>query len=263
VTEQSEILLLPAATGDPSEASRHLIEYGVCRLLDALTVSELSALRQALRAAETTDQRTGQSYAYSRDANLRIWTLFNRGECFLELAENPAALAVIRAILGPDALVSNLSANITGPGGTAMAPHWDQDWAERPWPHALVAHVIWMIDDFTAENGATLVTPGSHLLDGPPAGQTMVPACGAAGTALIIDGRTWHGTGANTTANTRRTGILAYYCRPYIRQQENMSLSLSDAVRNTMPVDRRKLYGLEFWEYLNMVGGPPRELPRY
>jgi ectoine hydroxylase-related dioxygenase (phytanoyl-CoA dioxygenase family) len=120
-----------------------------------------------------------------------------------------------------------------------------------------------MIDDFTEQNGATLVCPGSHLLDGPPQGISMVSATGSAGTALVVDGRTWHGTGPNTTVDRHRTGILAYYCRPYIRQQENMSLSLSNVVRDSMTPERRKLFGLDFWEYLNMVGGPPHELPRF
>jgi ectoine hydroxylase-related dioxygenase (phytanoyl-CoA dioxygenase family) len=262
VTERSD-LLLPSVTNDPDEASQHLIDYGVCRLQGALSASQLSTLQREVRVAAAVDASNGQSYRYSRDANRRIWSLFNRAECFLELAENPAVLRVIRAILGQDALVSNISANITGPGGVAMAPHWDQDWAERPWPHAFVAHAIWMLDDFTVENGATLVRPASHLFNGRPEDPLMVPATGSAGTALVIDGRTWHGTGANTTVDARRTGILAYYCRPYIRQQENMSLSLSDAVRGTMSPSRRKIYGLEFWEYLNMVGGPPPELPRF
>ena len=81
--------------------------------------------------------------------------------------------------------------------------------------------------------------------------------------ALIVDGRTWHGTGRNSTVDRERVGILAYYCRPYIRQQENMSLSLSEAVRQGMGAERRKLYGLDFYDYLNMVGGPPRGMPRY
>jgi ectoine hydroxylase-related dioxygenase (phytanoyl-CoA dioxygenase family) len=263
MTKQPKTLSLPPVTVDPSEASEHLLEQGVCRLEGALPDGQLDLLRREVEAATVADSAADRSYTYGRGANHRIWSLFNRGECFLELAENPSALSVIASALGPDALVSNLSANVTGPGGAPMAPHWDQDWAERPWPHAYVAHVIWMIDDFTEENGATLVSPGSHLLDGPPPDDCMVAASGRAGTALIIDGRTWHGTGSNTTLSGRRIGILAYYCRPYIRQQENMTLSLSDTVRDSMSPERRKLFGLDFWEYLNMVGGPPQELPRF
>ena len=261
--EQPDSFTLPPATDEPLEASTNLIEHGVCRLVGALAPGQLGMLRRELSAASDADQDADRSYRYGAGSNQRIWTLFNRGECFLELLENGPALQVIHAVLGPDALVSNLSANITGPSGTAMAPHWDQDWAERPWPHALVAHVIWMIDDFTVDNGATLVTPGSHLLDGQPPDGRMVPVTGSAGTAIVIDGRVWHGTGANVTAAERRTGILAYYCRPYIRQQENMALSLSPEVRAGLSPERRKLFGLEFWEYLNMVGGPPAELSRF
>ncbi|HUC27881.1 MAG TPA: phytanoyl-CoA dioxygenase family protein [Streptosporangiaceae bacterium] len=263
MAEQLEAMKLPPVTSDKDEARKHLIECGVCRIAGALSASQLAALRRETEVAESMDSRTDQSYSYSHGANRRIWSLFNRAQCFLDLAENPTALQVVRTILGKDALVSNVSANITGPGGVAMAPHWDQDWAERPWPNAFVAHVIWMIDDFTVENGATLVSPGSHLLDSQPNEASMVPATGSAGTALVIDGRTWHGTGPNTTTDMRRTGILIYYCRPYIRQQENMSLSLANAIRDSMPPYRRKLYGLEFWEYLNMVGGPPADLPRF
>jgi ectoine hydroxylase-related dioxygenase (phytanoyl-CoA dioxygenase family) len=262
MTAQSN-LELPPPTPDPEEAAAHLIEYGVCRLERALRPGELDVLQRGVCRAQDDDARSSRSYTYSGDANQRVWSLFNRGECFLDLAENRAALRVIRAILGPDAIVSNVSANVAGPGGTAMAPHWDQDWAERPWPQPFVAHVIWMLDDFTALNGATLVRPSSHLLDGPPEDPYLLPATGVAGTALIIDGRTWHGTGANISAGTCRTGILAYYCRPYIRQQENMSLSLAADVSAGMSPGRRKLFGLGFWEYLNMVDGPPPELSRF
>jgi ectoine hydroxylase-related dioxygenase (phytanoyl-CoA dioxygenase family) len=255
--------MIPAVTTDPAVASAHLREYGVCRLEGALGTDDLLALRVAVRQAAADDAASDKAYLYSDGANQRIWCLFNRGECFLRLAENPLALTVIRGVLGEDALLSNLSANMTGPGGHAMVPHWDQDWAERPWPHPLVVHVIWMLDDFTEDNGATLVAPGSHLSEHAPGAQDMVPATGMAGTALIVDGRTWHGTGPNTSAAKHRIGILAYYCRSYIRQQENMWRSLRDDVRDGLSEQRGQLFGLGFHRYLNMVGGPPANLPRY
>lgn len=259
----AQVKSLPPITDDVEEASEHLASYGVCRLEGALSPEAVDTLREGVRAAAAEDAAADQSYLYSGGANQRVWALFNRGPSFLELTENPAALRVIRSVLGSDALLSNLSANVTGPGGSPMKPHWDQDWADRPWPYALVAHVIWMIDPFTEDNGGTLVWPGSHLLDDAPQGDGLVPATGPAGTALVVDGRTWHGTGRNATADGERIGVLAYYCRPYIRQQENMTLSLSPGIRDALSAERRKLYGLDFYEYLNMVGGPPRDLPRY
>ena len=256
-------MMRPAVTTNPEVASAHLVEHGVCRLEGALGRDDLLGLREAVRQAAMDDTANDKAYLYGDGANQRIWCLFNRHECFLRLAENPPALTVIRGVLGQDALLSNLSANMTGPGGRAMVPHWDQDWAARPWPHPLVAHVIWMLDDFTEDNGATLVAPGSHLSEHAPGPRDMVPATGAAGTALIVDGRTWHGTGPNRSAAEHRTGILAYYCRSYIRQQENMWRSLRDDVREGLSEQRRQLFGLGFHRYLNMVGGPPANLPRY
>ncbi|MFI5796306.1 phytanoyl-CoA dioxygenase family protein [Streptomyces sp. NPDC051677] len=254
---------LPPIADDLETARKDLAAFGCARLGGALSNTEVREIREAVAQAAEEEVREGTDYLYSNGSNQRVWSLFNRGETFLRLAEHSSALALMETALGPKPLVSNLSANITGSGGTAMVPHWDQDWAERPWPHALAAHVIWMLDDFTVENGATLVAPGSHLLDGPPPEGTLVPATGPAGTALAVDGRIWHGTGANVSQDARRMGILAYYCRPWIRQQENMALSMTPEVQAGLSQQRRALFGLDFHEYLNMVGGPPRDLPRY
>jgi Phytanoyl-CoA dioxygenase (PhyH) len=256
-------LALPSATNDPQRAIEDLRRAGVCRVTGLLSDAEVDELRRAVQEATELDLAKNRLDRYSDGANYRLWSLFNRGECFLRLAEHPVALSIIGSIVGEHPLVSNLSANVTGPGGVAMVPHWDQDWAERPWPHALVAHVLWMVDDFTAENGATVVAPGSHRIESPPPVGSMVSATGSAGTALVIDGRTWHGTGINSTTDDKRAGILAYYCRPYVRQQENMTLSIAEHVHASMTAERRALFGLDFWEYLNMVDGPPRHLPRY
>lgn len=253
---------LPPLTDDPLLATEHLVESGCCRLTDLMSPRHTHELRKLVLARAEADRAAQDDYSYSGGSNQRVWMLVNDDPQFLALAENADARESLSGLLGPDALLSNLSANITGPGGGPMVPHWDQDWAPRPWPYPLVAHIIWMLDEFTEPNGATLVAPGSHLTDRRPTTGDLVPATGPAGTALIIDGRLWHGTGSNTSGG-RRIGLLAYYCRPFVRQQENFALSLSERVRDRLSVRQRELLGLEFYEYLNMVGGPPRSQPRY
>ena len=84
-------------------------------------------------------------------------------------------------------------------------------------------NAMWMLDDFTTENRATVVVPGSHLsgrqLD-PELDSTAnwVPALGSAGTVVILDGRIWHSTGPNHSDNLR-IGIATYFCAPQFRQQ--------------------------------------------
>jgi ectoine hydroxylase-related dioxygenase (phytanoyl-CoA dioxygenase family) len=192
-----------------------------------------------------------------------VWCLPRRGEDFVRLACHPTALALAAHVLDGDVLLSNLSANLVGPGGGAMVPHSDQEWAPRPWAHALAMHVIWMIDPFTAENGGTLLVPGSHRRPHTEVRWTPIAAEGPAGTALAFDARLLHGTGVNRSP-LGRMGILAYYCRGFIRQQENFALSLgADTIANWHE-SLRSLFGFTFHpEYLGMVNGPPPDLPRY
>lgn len=253
---------LPPLTDDVDLAIDQLRETGCCRLTGLLDREQTVLLRNLVHDVAAAERRDGTDYLYSGGSHQRVWMLVNRGRPFLEIAAHATARHVVESVLGPDALLSNLSANITGPGGSAMVLHWDQDWAPRPWPYALVAHVIWMLDEFTVDNGATVVAPHSHRSDQPAPPSSLLPATGPAGTAFVLDGRLWHGTGLNTSSG-QRTGLLAYYCRPFVRQQENFALSLDAGVRSRLEADERRLLGLEFYEYLNMVGGPPRSLPRY
>jgi ectoine hydroxylase-related dioxygenase (phytanoyl-CoA dioxygenase family) len=90
-----------------------------------------------------------------------------------------------------------------------------------------------------------------------------VPVVAPAGSAMVFDGRLWHQTGANVTKNERRPGILSYYCRPFMRQQENWFLSLKPEVLASAPPQLRQLLGYENYLSLGMVDGMPRQGPRF
>jgi len=107
-----------------------------------------------------------------------------------------------------------------------------------------------LLTDFTRTNGATLVAPGTHLEPNPHKFYVEPPEMltleAPAGTAVFLDGRTWHGTGINTTAH-KRSAIFAYYCRPFLRQQENFALSLSSAERESYDEELLALLGFREW----------------
>lgn len=241
---------------DLDRARADLDELGACRVAGLLALDELDELVALTAAAAAAERADGTAYTYG-GGNQRVWTLPHRHEAYLRLAEHPTALGLIEHVIGPGALLSNLTANVSDAGGAALAPHFDQHWAPRPWPYALVANAIWMLDDFTAENGATVLVPRSHRGDGEPAADALVAATGPRGTCLVVDGRVWHGTGANVSGR-RRMGLLAYYCRPWLRPQEAFPRSLPSEVAAGLDPERRRLLGFEFHEYLNMVGGPPQ-----
>jgi len=204
--------------------------------------------------------------------NQRIFDLLNKGAEFAWLVEHHVALALMGHLLEPDFLLSSITANITGPGGVPMDLHYDQDYVPLPWPaFPLVANMIWMLDDFTEDNGATRFVPGSHLEDHTgwtpevmaSRAQEAVPICGSAGSLVCFDGRVLHQTGANTTVDEYRHGVIAYYCQPWIRQQENHSLSLQPEVWPTLSPRVRELIGLRKYRGLGCVSGPTQRGLRY
>lgn len=268
--------MLVAPTTDLDRARRDLAEVGYCILDRHLPADRTAAVRQRLVAQAEAEIADGTDYVYEGGSNQRVWTLLNKGDEFVELALDDTVLGLMGHLLGGPCLLSNLDANIAGPGGQPMFLHADQSFVPPPWPpFALVANAMWMLDDFRADNGATRVVPGSHLLGyGPGSGEPPAAAGGRpggepvaveapAGSVMVFDGRLWHQTGANTTAGERRHGVLAYYCRPFMRQQENWFLSLDPAVLDRHGPPLRRLLGHELYLSLGMIDGMPRKGPRY
>lgn len=264
---------LPEPTKDLDRAKADLAEFGYCLVADALDAVTVATLRARLIEVALEDVENGRGFIDGGGANQRVWQLLNRGSDFVELPTHPLALEMMETLIGgqgaygvpgdglPQYLLSSLTANIAGPGGEAMVLHADQGYIPFPWPDfPLVANIGWMLDDFTAENGATRVVPGSHkfhALPGRDAAAQTVPAEAPAGTALVFEGRLWHGTGQNTTAGEKRHGILSYYVKPWIRQQENQTVSVDRAVAEAASPTLRRLLGFDLWHSLGMVNGLP------
>ena len=182
-----------------------------------------------------------------------------QGAAFRDLLRKPPVRTLARHVLDGDYCLSSHTANIAGPGGESMVLHSDQGYAPRAIEMALTMNVMWMLVDFTEENGATRLVPGSHRIPAEPPGDgpvATVPGVGPAGTALVFDGRIWHGTGANTTADEHRYGVLTYFCRPWMRPQENYTLSTHPDVLASADDELRALLGLRVWRTLGGVEGP-------
>ena len=252
---------VPELTTDLDRARADLDRLGFCRIAGALPAGEVARVRRRLVEQAAAELDRGVGYLDSGGANQRVWNLPNKGREFLDLAVHPLALEVMRHLLGERFLLSSLTANIAGPGGTPMVLHQDEGFIPFPQPaYPLVANIAWLLDDVTDANGGTRFVPGSHLWDEPLAAETDPPtptvaAEGPAGTAVVFDGRIWHGTGANRT-DAKRHVLLAYYCRPFVRQQENPVLSMSPDVEANLSPAVRRLLGYKIWGTLGGVEGP-------
>jgi ectoine hydroxylase-related dioxygenase (phytanoyl-CoA dioxygenase family) len=255
---------LPEPTRDIAQGLRNIADFGFTIVPDVLTGATLAATRDALYRAAASDRARGREQHFSLDyahdnSNQRVWNVLSRDPLFEDLAFHPVAIAYVKALLGWPALLGNLSANITGPGGGEMILHADQIFMPEPWaaePQGM--NVAWCLDDFTEANGATRFVPGSHKLNRAPrpdeADAATVAMVAPAGSIVVFESRVWHKTGFNSTASQRRAGVFGWYTKPIYRAQENWFLSLRPEVRQFASDDALVLLGYRA-EGLGLVHG--------
>ena len=250
-------LTIPRATRDIERAFEDLARFGYAILEGALSRERVASLRA--RVVEQARGENAQGIGFhDGKANQRIWMLPNKGRIFRDLMLDPLADVFMGRLLDKDFLLSSLTANIARPGGVPMYLHTDQGYVDFWTPKPLVANIAWMLDDFTEANGGTRLVPGSHLnpdrIDY-ALGDTIA-AEGPAGAALIFDGRMVHGTGSNTTESEERHAVLSYYCRPFVRQQENYLLGFDPALRTTERGAVLRRLGFWIWAGLGRTHEP-------
>jgi Phytanoyl-CoA dioxygenase (PhyH) len=175
----------------------------------------------------------------------RIYSVLSRTRVCDRLVDHPRVLAVLDRLLMPNYLLSALQAINIQPGETAQLPHHDDGFYPIPRPREpLAAATIWAIDDFAADNGATVVIPGSHRWGKrrPTTDDQAVPVVMPAGSCVFFVGTLWHGGGANTTTGDR-LAVTAQYCQPWLRPMEAFTLSVSRETARAVSDDIRRMLG--------------------
>lgn len=239
-----------------------LARDGVAVVPGVLGREEAADALQRLWAASAESQRRGVSpHIVGLDpnaSNVRVFNLIDLDPLFGELIAHPTADAIVAGLLGPSYIVSNFSANIARPGSASMVVHSDLAAVlPEPWTEPHTVNVIWCLTDVHGDNGATLHIPGSHhyttRADVPadPISH-MVPFEASAGSIVVMDGRIWHTSGRNVTADEDRALLFGYYCKPFIRPQWNFTAALSADRQAQMSTLMRYRLGLD--PTLNMAG---------
>lgn len=190
----------------------------------------------------------------------RIYTLVGRGKVFEDIAEDPRLLGLVGRFLQPNFLLSASQAITIYPGEAKQGLHHDDSFYKVPRPRLpLGVSSIIAIDDFTAENGATSIMPGSHSWG--PADQASLPRALAeerpvlmkAGSAIVFLGTLIHGGGANRS-NASRLALTFQYCEGWLRQQENFFLAIPRDIAKSMSPRLQELLGYNIWPpFMGMV----------
>ncbi len=236
---------------------------------DGYTILE-DAIEPALRCALLAElERLEHDYEIAPAKNsfeghhtVRIYNLLVHGRLFEQVPVHPAVLPLVERVLDPGCLVSSLSSISIDPGERAQPIHADDQLIPIPKPHVpTVCNTMWALTDFTEENGATRVIPGSHLRDHSPIylqPYDSIPAAMPAGSVLVWHGSLWHGGGANHSPR-RRVGIAMNYCAGFIRQQENQQLGIARQVARGFSPRLRQLVG--YGVYNGLLGHIDKQSP--
>src|SRR5262245_52885181 len=190
---------LPSPTRDPQALKADLATLGYCLIDRALDPATLAAVQDRLFRQAAAERRLHNKKNPANTDPVSQWVgmLLNKGEIFLKLVQDPLAMSLMEHMIGPDYLLSCIDAQIQHPGSGTMPLHSDQWWMPKPQQPGLpagrpadarrnagsavnpgaagqpiapmaAANVMWMITDFTEENGATRIVPGSHLSGAEP-----------------------------------------------------------------------------------------------
>ncbi len=201
----------------------------------------------------------------------RVGALMARAPAARDLAMHPVVLALARAFLAPhcDDFQLHLTQAVSiGPGEGGQMLHRDRGVWGGYIPRRIETQFStnWALTDFTRENGATQVVPGSHLWDGKrqPEPDEIAYAEMKAGSVLIFTGTVIHGGGANRTGEDR-LGALLHYAPNWLRQQENQYLSCPPDIAATLDPALRRLMGYTKASpvcgfYSSPTGAPGQEL---
>ena len=138
--------------------------------------------------------------------------LVNLDTIFESVYTHPRLLAAVHQVLRVTFRLAQMNGREPLPGYGQQGLHADWTARARGEPYRIVTS-IWLLDDFTKDNGATRLVPGTHLLLTPPPKSLADPASrhrdqriivAPAGSVLVFNGHLWHSGTQNKTDHRRR-----------------------------------------------------------
>lgn len=193
----------------------------------------------------------------------RTGALVARSPACRELVMNKRVLKAAKTFLEP--YCETIQLHLTQlirimPGQKAQALHRDRlAWGGYLPPELEPQfNTIWAVTDFTKENGATQVIPGSNRWDPKrqPEEVEVQYAEMAAGSVLIYSGSVIHGGGANTSDGDRM-GLNITYALGWLRQEENQYLSCPPHIARDLDPELQALIGYAMGSYALGYFTPP------
>jgi ectoine hydroxylase-related dioxygenase (phytanoyl-CoA dioxygenase family) len=232
---------------------QQLDEQGYVVLETGMDADLLNGLRsRILELFEEEGDRAGHEFKQEEHAH-RLANLVDKGEVFRRAVVLPDVLRSVRHVLGPEIKLSSLNARSADPK-TDVGQPLHVDMAAIPDEKGYwVCNTVWMLDDFTRENGATRMIPGSHKWGTRPQDVLEDPLAphpnealliGKAGSIAVMNAHMWHGGTANRTM-VPRLAMHAFYCRGDKPQQQYQKRLLRPEVQAGLTAEVRQILALD------------------
>lgn len=192
---------------------------------------------------------------FSGKRTRRTGGLIARSPLAREFVMNPTVLAACAKFLGHATsyqlhLTQVIAIGAGEPAQTIHRDQWAFDFFPFPKGYDVQCNTIWAMTDFTEENGATRVIPGSNRFDDRLRFEEKdtIPAEMSKGSILFYSGSVYHGGGANRSDATRY-GLNITYNVSWLRQEENQYLATPIEIARTLPVELLRLMGYRLGAY--------------
>jgi hypothetical protein len=241
-------------TRGPSEDDRRrLDDVGYVRLEGFVDPERRQRLIDRIDALfEAEGDKAGAEFRQEPGAR-RLANLADKGDVFIECMLEPAVLEHLARVLGPRFKLSSLNARSANPRSDEAQPLHVDAGAVPDERGYWVCNVVWMLDDFTTDNGALRAVPGSHRWGRRPQDALADPrlphpdevlVTGRAGDLVVMNSHLWHGGTANRT-DRRRLALHAFYCRWDKPQQQYQKALLRAETQASLSPAARVLLALD------------------
>jgi ectoine hydroxylase-related dioxygenase (phytanoyl-CoA dioxygenase family) len=237
-----------------AEQTQQLDEQGYIVIPDLMDPGFLRAIQQRVDELYKQEGDAAGSEFKQEPHSKRLANVVNKGEIFLQVINTPDVLECMAHVLGPKFKLSSLNVRSPDPHSDWVQPlHIDGGGGLPDEKGYYVCNSIWILDDFTADNGATRIIPGSHRwmqrpadvladLTAPHPQEILVTR--TAGTVVVMNSHLWHGATANRTSKPRRA-MHAYYTRSDKPQQLYQKKYIDPNLQARLSPQLRKLLALD------------------
>ena len=232
--------------------ARQLDELGYLVLPAVMDPQWLAELRETTqRLLDLEGDQAGAEFRTEPGSD-RLANLVDKGVCFERLVSHPRLLEAVEQVLGPDWKLSSLNYRAALPGQGLQPLHCDMGQVADARGYA-VFNSVWLLDDFTPDNGPTRLVPGTHrsgrlphevLADPLAPHPDEIVTLGRAGDVVLTNASVWHGGTVNRSARPRRS-LHGFYVRGDLPQQQYQKRLLRPQTQARLSPQLRRILALD------------------